>query len=174
MAFWQMRILASISAGKVRSRAQGQKGLVHICTKTFVPGIFFLFTMATPCPAVTPCSGVRLDKQEQEMWRVEGVQGIGWGDGDVAHCHFYGEIGCCWPVDNCGAMPVQVPGSQARTLEGFLKNQESRHRPGDLHSTSLSKQGFMATLMRSRCACMCDYDKAMCRAGTAAASCVRC
>ena len=85
MAFWQMRILASISAGKVRSRAQGQKGLVHICTKTFVPGIFFLFTMAISCPVVTPCSGVRLDKQEQEMWRVEGVQGIGWGDGDAAH-----------------------------------------------------------------------------------------
>ena len=90
------------------------------------------------------------------------------------HTHFYGEIGCCWPADDYGAMAVQVPGSQARTLEGFLKNQESRHRPGDLHSTSLSKQGAMATLMQSRCACMCDCDKAMCRAGTAAASCVRC
>ena len=96
------------------------------------------------------------------------------GEMATQHKDFYGENGSCWPADDCGTVPVQVPGSQARKSEGFLKNQESRQGPGDLHSTSLSKQGAMATLMQSRCACMCDCDKAMSRAGTAAASCERC
>ena len=133
MAFGQMRILASISAGKVQSRAQAQNGLVHICTKTFVPGIFFCKTMATPCKT----SDSTIKNKKGGGWRVSKALVGGMA---TQRTHFYGEMGCCWPADNCGSMPVQVPCSQARTLEGFLNNRESllSDRPGDLHSTSLS------------------------------------